>query len=154
MTICKDPDCKKEASFNMEGKKPLLYCVTHKLKGMINVKHKKCEHGKRKSECKQCGGVSICEHGKVKSQCKDCGGGSICEHGKVKAHCKECRGSAFCEHGRQKSQCKECGGGSICKHGKRRSQCKECGGGSICSLNLKTSSKTYVITSIFRWHVQ
>ena len=132
MTICKDPDCKKEASFNMEGKKPLLYCVTHKLKGMINVKHKKCEHGKRKSECKECGGVSICEHGKVKSQCKDCGGGSICEHGKVKAHCKECRGSAFCEHGRQKSQCKECGGASICSHGRIKSQCKDCGGSSIC----------------------
>ena len=90
-----------------------------------------CEHGKQKYRCKECGGSSFCEHGKRKSSCKECGG-SLCEHGKPKYRCKECGGSSFCEHGKQKSHCKECGGSSICKHGKRKSSCKECGGSSIC----------------------
>ena len=75
----------------------------------------KCEHGKQKSYCKECGGSSICEHGKQKSRCKECGGSSICEHGKQKSKCKECGGSAFCEHGKRKSRCKECGGRALCK---------------------------------------
>lgn len=31
-----------------------------------------CCHGKRRSECVQCGGSDICEHGKVKRKCKPC----------------------------------------------------------------------------------
>ena len=27
-------------------------------------------------------GASICEHGRMRSQCKECGGSSICEHGR------------------------------------------------------------------------
>ena len=92
----------------------------------------KCEHGRQKSQCKECGGSGICEHGRIKSTCKECGGASICEHGRRKSHCKECGGSAYCEHGREKSKCKECGGASICEHGRIKSQCKECGGSQIC----------------------
>ena len=51
-----------------------------------------------------------CEHGRVKSRCKECGGSGICEHGRQKSRCKECGRSGLCEHGRQKSRCKECGG--------------------------------------------
>ena len=91
-----------------------------------------CEHGKHKSRCKECGGSGICEHGKRKSQCKECGGSQICEHGKRKSQCKDCEGSVFCEHGKCKSRCKECGGSQICEHGKIKSDCKECGGSSIC----------------------
>ena len=50
----------------------------------------RCAHGRRKSECKACGGVSICPHGKRRIQCKDCGGGSICSHGKRRNECKDC----------------------------------------------------------------
>jgi hypothetical protein len=57
----------------------------------------KCEHGKRKSRCKECGGSQICEHGKFKSRCKECGGSAFCEHGKLKSYCKECGGSALCK---------------------------------------------------------
>ena len=32
----------------------------------------KCEHNKRKSRCKECGGSSICEHNRRRSQCKEC----------------------------------------------------------------------------------
>ena len=98
----------------------------------MQAKVKKCEHGREKSRCKECGGVGICEHGKRKSRCKECGGASICEHGREKSTCKRCGGSAICEHGKIKSQCKECGGASICEHGRQKSQCKECGGASIC----------------------
>ena len=37
-------------------------------------KMSKCEHGKRKSRCIDCGGKDICEHGKYKYSCKECGG--------------------------------------------------------------------------------
>ena len=38
-----------------------------------------CEHGvKYRSQCKVC---SACPHGRRRSECKECGGGSICEHG-------------------------------------------------------------------------
>ena len=39
----------------------------------------KCEHGRRKSQCRDCGGSSFCEHDKRKSQCKMCGGTSLCK---------------------------------------------------------------------------
>ena len=78
-----------------------------------------CPHGRRRSECKECGGASICEHGRRRSQCKECGGGSMCEHGRRRSECKECGGSQICEHGRQRYQCKECGGAGICEHGRR-----------------------------------
>ena len=102
----------------------------------------KCEHGRRRTVCKECGGGSICEHIKIRNQCKECGGGSIWEHGRQKNRCKECGGGSICEHGRQKNRCKECGGGSICEHSKVRSRCKECGGGSICEHNrIKSTCK-------------
>ena len=114
MTICKDPDCKKTASFNNEGQKP-LYCGTHKLKGMININvYSKCEHGRQKSRCRDCGGSSICEHGKVKDRCRECGGSGICEHGKRKNSCRDCGGSCICEHGKVKDRCSDCGGSAFC----------------------------------------
>ena len=67
-----------------------------------------CPHGRRRSECKECGWSQICEHGRQRKQCKECGGGSICEHGRRRDMCKECGGSGICEHGRRRSQCKEC----------------------------------------------
>ena len=33
-----------------------------------------CEHGRQRSQCKECGGAGICEHGRVRYQCKECGG--------------------------------------------------------------------------------
>ena len=90
-----------------------------------------CEHGvKYRSKCKVC---RKCEHGRNRYNCKECGGGSICEHGRIRSQCKECGGSAICEHGRVRSTCKECGGGAICEHGRRRSDCKECGGQEYAS---------------------
>ena len=92
----------------------------------------KCEHNKRRSVCKLCGGSQICEHDKIRSTCKFCGGGSICEHDKRRSRCKLCCGGSICEHNKQRSQCKLCGGGSICEHNKHRNKCKLCGGSQIC----------------------
>ena len=35
----------------------------------------------------------ICEHGRKRSQCKECGGAGICEHGRKRSYCKEAAGS-------------------------------------------------------------
>jgi len=58
----------------------------------------KCEHGKRKSTCKECGGSAFCEHGKRKSRCKECGGSGLCKthlcpiryHKKYDGYCLHC----------------------------------------------------------------
>ena len=92
----------------------------------------RCEHGRVRSTCKECGGSQICEHGRVRSTCKECGGGSIFEHGRERYRCKECGGSGICEHGRERNKCKECDGSGICEHGRERSKCKECDGSGIC----------------------
>ena len=78
------------------------------VKRRASAEKHKCEHGRERSKCKDCGGVSICEHGRQRSKCKDCGGVSICEHGRQRCRCKECRGASICEHGRRRSMCKEC----------------------------------------------
>ena len=40
--ICQHPDCKKHPCYRFAGNKP-LYCATHRLEGMIDVKNKRCE---------------------------------------------------------------------------------------------------------------
>jgi len=44
-------------------------CLT---KRKANVEKNKCEHGRRRYECRQCGGSQVCTHGKQKNQCKMC----------------------------------------------------------------------------------
>ena len=95
-------------------------------------KRAKCEHGKLKRQCRDCGGSGVCIHGRIKSQCKQCGGKAICQHGRIRRRCKECGGSAICIHGRDKYTCKQCGGSGVCTHGREKYSCKECGGSRIC----------------------
>ena len=121
----------------------------------------KCEHGKRKTYCKDCGGsgichhnrvkysckecrgVSICQHGTRRNYCKECSGGSICEHYKFRIVCKDCRGISLCEHNSQKSQCKICKGNQICKHEKFKSGCPDCRGSRICNSKDTIDCRTY-----------
>jgi hypothetical protein len=114
-----------------------------------------CEHGKRQSYCKDCGGSQICEHGRLRWQCKDCGGSQICEHGRKRCHCKECGGSQICEHGEQRSRCKDCGGSQICEHGRRRSACGLCGGTSVFKQHSRGLTKRGLTTELtevrYRW---
>ena len=41
--MCKEKDCNTRPIYNYEGEKQALYCKTHKLDGMIDVKHKTCK---------------------------------------------------------------------------------------------------------------
>ena len=41
----------------------------------------------------------LCEHQRRRSTCKDCGGSSICEHQRPKSRCKECRSKAADKRG-------------------------------------------------------
>ena len=75
-----------------------------------NREKNKCEHNRKKSQCKDCGGASICEHNRVRSHCKDCGGASICEHNRIRSKCKDCDGGSICEHKHQKAKCNYCSG--------------------------------------------
>ena len=73
--------------------------------------------------CKKLRQQTKCEHGRQRSRCKDCGGGEICKHTKRRPECKDCGGSHICEHNKIKSTRKDCGGGQICEHNKQRSDC-------------------------------
>jgi len=93
----------------------------------MSCKKYQCEHGRRKSRCKDCGGSSLCVHNRQKNNCKECGGSSFCVHNRMKVTCIECGGSQICSHNRRKCECKDCGGISICVHNRRKAQCRECG---------------------------
>ena len=94
---------------------------------------KKCEHGRERSRCIECGGSGLCEHGRERRRCKECGGSGLCKHGRQRSRCKDCGGSSGrCAHGRQASRCTDCGGSGFCEHGRQRYYCKECGGSSFC----------------------
>ena len=84
-----------------------------------------CQHGKRRNECKDCGGSSICIHGKRRTRCPHCLGSCICKHGRIRSQCHFCGGTSFCLHG--KRYCRQCKSSSFCPHGKRKgTKCKEC----------------------------
>ncbi|KAI9103182.1 hypothetical protein DFS34DRAFT_671390 [Phlyctochytrium arcticum] len=91
-----------------------------------------CEHGKKKWNCKVCGGSGLCEHGSLKYDCRPCGGKGYCEHGKRRRTCKECDGTGHCEQGNVRARCKECGGTGLCEHRLIKYNCKPCGGGAYC----------------------
>ncbi len=65
-------------------------CNRCRTKSKENYKASKCEHGKRKDRCAECGGSSICEHKRLRSQCTDCGGSAVCEHKLRRSQCKQC----------------------------------------------------------------
>ena len=100
-----------------------VYIKTINISGLKKVPkyRKKCEHGKQRSECKQCGARDAmrtlqkpkriykkCKHDKRCQLCVVCGGSSICKHSKRRSTCKECCGSSICKHGRQRPSCIMC----------------------------------------------
>lgn len=115
------------------------WCDSCRAKKLANMDKNKCEHGRRKYNCKDCQGTGICIHGKHKSICHECVGSQICPHRRVRAQCRDCCGSSFCEHGKMRCRCVECGGNSICEHGRVKIECKECKGSQICEHERKKS---------------
>jgi hypothetical protein len=128
MIICSNCNIEKNDTYFYNKHKQCKECV---------LKKQKCEHGKHKTICKECGGSQICEHNNRKQDCKNCNGCNICEHNIQKRTCRICDGGSFCEHNIIKSRCKECKGGSICEHNKRKSLCKECDGSGFCEHKIR-----------------
>ena len=54
-------------------------------------KRPQCQHGRRRTICKLCGGGSFCEHGQRRTRCKQCHGSGICEHFQHKYTCRLCQ---------------------------------------------------------------
>ena len=106
-----------------------------------------CEHNRKKSVCKDCGGSSICVHNKHKYVCIECGGSAICIHNKYRSRCIKCGGASICIHKKRISECIRCNGSQICIHKKRKSMCKYCSPNSaeFCS-NCKyiSGAKRYI----------
>ena len=42
--MCKENNCKKQPIYNVEGETKGVYCSTHKLDGMVDIKNKKCNY--------------------------------------------------------------------------------------------------------------
>jgi hypothetical protein len=97
-------------AIDFDVKKGIRYktCNRCREKAKANYEAKKCEHGRSKPQCIDCGGSAICEHRCRKSKCKKCGGSEICTHQKRRANCVDCGGSEICEHKRQRAYCKQC----------------------------------------------
>jgi hypothetical protein len=114
----------------------------------------KCEHGRHKSQCRDCGGSAVCPHQKARNICKECGGASICQHNRRRSKCKECGGASICIHMREKNQCKECGGSSICEHNRQRKACKDCNGVSICEHQVLRRVCKYCNLQTYLVHLQ
>ena len=114
---------------------------------------KKCQHGRRKRYCEDCGGKkyvrSKCSHGREPCYCEegDCTGKTrvrkkqvfkMCQHGRRSTRCEEgdCTGKkrvwTICPHGRQARTCREapCKGKKQvpkkCSHGSVGSKCRTC----------------------------
>ena len=63
---------------NQESRRPNLHADKDVVSASTasKAKPRKCQHGRMRSQCKECGGGSICQHGRMRSQCKECGGGA------------------------------------------------------------------------------
>ena len=86
-----------------------------------------CEHGRQRSQCKECGGAISVSTGASASHASTAAAARSASTGGCAASARsaEARASASM-HGRQRCACKECGGSSICAHGRERIKCREC----------------------------
>ena len=119
----------------------------------------RCEHGRRRTDCKACGGSRMCEHGRRRRDCKACGSSRMCEHGRRRRDCKEtgCKEAALAAKAARAEAAKAArveaaqakaaraeaaraeapahaakAARSRCVHGRQKNKCKECGGRNVC----------------------
>lgn len=50
----------------------------------------KCQHGRRRNQCIECGGSQVCPHKRRQNNCIECGGSQVCEHKRQRNKCKDC----------------------------------------------------------------
>ena len=67
---------------------------------------KKCQHGKQKPQCKQCGGSSVCQHDKLKSQCTECNTLETLQ--KSRGYCSICGVTRLSKLRRKTQMCASC----------------------------------------------
>jgi hypothetical protein len=88
-------------------------CKTCVTRSRANVERNKCEHGRNRYQCKDCG-TGHCKHGRVKSRCHEC---DPCAHGHHRSRCVECGATPLvreykpalrCEHSKITYQCAIC----------------------------------------------
>ena len=74
--------------------KEQLKALEHEFITGVNIiklrKEQTCEHGRRRTQCVQCGGSEICEHKRQRHNCIKCKGSQICEHNQQRLSCKTC----------------------------------------------------------------
>ena len=75
MQYDKCPRCKTyrlpNQFLNAKGRK-LKTCDICRERGRKNAEKNKCEHNRKKAQCKECGGSQICIHNRHKGICKKC----------------------------------------------------------------------------------
>ena len=69
-TIRKIRLTKKRCSNCIKIQKVQQFCKNESI--CIYCKYK-CEHNRKRDQCKDCGGSQICEHNRRRNNCKDCG---------------------------------------------------------------------------------
>jgi len=95
--------------------------------------YKKCPHGRRKKQCKNCSPENVCEHNHIKKVCVDCrksAGTYLCEHGIPKYRCLPCGGKkkviTRCDHKNDKFECVVCSPHLACEHERIKRRCGKC----------------------------
>ena len=107
LITCSRCRCKNTAAhfkINRHGN-PLKTCMGCNYRDKVK---RECEHGRRRSTCKECNGIGVCCHQRQRTACNECSGGSICEHDKVRSKCVLCGGASMCEHGKERNKCSIC----------------------------------------------
>lgn len=97
MPLCASCRCYFTPTFRRNGVAHKTCTRCREYSKTKNQKYK-CEHGRQRHNCVECGGSGICEHKRRRSECIECGGSSICEHKRRRSDCIECGGSRICEH--------------------------------------------------------
>jgi len=74
---CEKEFYKKNGRWHCLCDKRITHCSNTKCKAIglrlgLKVGGSICQHNRRRSQCKDCGGASICEHNRQRSQCKIC----------------------------------------------------------------------------------
>jgi len=93
---------------------------------------KKCEHGRRKSDCRECSPGNFCIHNKTLRKCPICSPNILCPHNCRRQNCRICTPEKFCTHNLKRQGCKICTPSSFCQHNLQPTRCKICNPNVIC----------------------
>jgi len=100
---------------------------------------KKCEHDKRKTDCKECSAGNFCIHNKTLRQCPICTPSCACEHSSRRNMCKICSPNILCPHNYRYQSCRICSPDKFCTHNLAIKGCKICSPCKFCPHNLQVT---------------